>query len=77
MASWTSRGSLSDVGNDLLQDTTGAQPIVIARNSAAPYVIFQKEFFFLPALIQYQTHSFPVRYLFVSRSENFLAPRFI
>ncbi len=32
MASWTSRGSLSVVGNDLLQDTTGAQPIVIAKN---------------------------------------------
>jgi hypothetical protein len=40
VASWTSRGSLSVVGNDLLQDTMGAQPIVIARNSAAPYVIF-------------------------------------
>jgi hypothetical protein len=42
VASWTSRGSLSVVGNDLLQDTVGAQPIVIAKN---PDVCDLKEHF--------------------------------
>ena len=60
VASWTSRGSLSVVGNDLLQDTIDAQPILMLPEIQT-YVI-QKNIFSEPLRFEKQGGKVESRY---------------